>query len=404
MHGASRMRCGPRFHRPRLSAGRYAADVAGERLFDDLLPQEGFSGALRKRPSGFGSLRHIIRIALAATIAFVIATHLSQSTLGIFAPMTTLLVVQSSPWSTLGISVQRIIGTGLGVLAASLWVNLLGLTWWSFLGGVFLSLLIARKLPFSIGGQIQIPIAVIFVLAIGPNSIEQDLWRVLDVGIGGVIGIAAVLIWPPRPPIQKVLVTLADYRDDIVGVLRAIADETGQEQLTRIHDYVARARSLRENALAARDQLADLSESTHANMRAGQVRSQLPSLALTVRRLMGFAIQVRGLAGACDALYDRREPPALSPPALQALIADLTALVDDAMGAEGTPIILAGKTPEIDTKPFAQRIRTLASDVVSEHGDVASTLESVALLGRFDYLRAQVGAYGSGEHIFDEEL
>ena len=398
------MRCGPRLHRPRLSAGRYAADVAGERLFDDLLPQEGFSRALRKRPSGLGSFRHIIRIALAATIAWLIATQLSQSTLGIFAPITTLLVVQSSPWSTLGISVQRILGTGLGVLAASVWVNVLGLTWWSFLGGVFLSLLIARQLPFSIGGQIQIPIAVIFVLAIGPNSMEQDLWRVLDVGIGGVVGILAVLIWPPRPPLQKVLTTLAAYRDDIVGVLKAISDETGRGELDRIHDYVAKARSLRENASAARDQLAELSESTHANMRAGQVRSQLPVLALTVRRLMGFAIQVRGLAGACDALYDRREPPALSVAALQALIADLSVLVDNTMGAEGAPIILAGQTPDVDTKPFAQRIRMLASDVVAEHGDVASTLESVALLGRFDYLRAQVSAYGSGEHIFDEEL
>ena len=398
------MRCGPRLHQPRLSAGRYAADVAGERLFDDLLPQEGFSGALRKRPSGIGSLRQIVRIALAATIAWAIATELSQSTLGIFAPITTLLVVQSSPWSTLGISVQRIVGTGLGVLAASVWVNVLGLTWWSFLGGVFLSLLIARQLPFSIGGQIQIPIAVIFVLAIGPNSMEQDLWRVLDVGIGGVVGILAVLIWPPRPPLPTMLKTLAGYRDDIVAVLGAIAEETGRGDLDRTHDYVARARALRESALAVRDQLAALSESTHANIRAGQVRSQLPALALTVRRLMGFAIQVRGLAGACDALYDRRVAPALSVRALQSLIGDLNALVGDAMGAVDAPIILAGQTPDLDTKPFAQRIRALASDVVAEHGDVASTLESVALLGRFDYLRAQVGAYGSGEHIFDEAL
>lgn len=61
------------------------------------------------------------------------------------------------------------------------------------------SLFAARALPWSVGGQLQIPIAVIFVMAIGPGSIAQDLWRVLDVVIGGVIGIAAVYIYPPRP-------------------------------------------------------------------------------------------------------------------------------------------------------------------------------------------------------------
>ena len=373
-------------------------------MFSDLLPGENFGGALRMRPAGIGSYKHIARVAIAVTIAWLIATNLSQSTLGIFAPITTLLVVQASPWSTLGISAQRIVGTGLGVLGASVWVNLLGLSWWTFGLGVLISLIIARLLPFSVGGQIQIPIAVIFVLAIGPNSMEQDVWRVLDVGIGGVVGIAAVLIWPPKPPIALFLASLAKYRDEIYETLTAIGTESGTEVHSRVHDYVSQARNLRDGGLQAREQLTQVSESTRVNLRAGNIRTQLPQLALSLRRLLGFAIQVRGLAGAADALYDRRLPVALTPEHLNELINSLLEQAGTVMGAPGEPIVLAGDVGALDSSDLAGMIRDTASNIVTEFGTVSSVLESIAMLGRFDYLRSQVQAYGSGTHIFDEDL
>ena len=378
--------------------------MAVDRLFGDLLPGESIGGVLKVRPAGIGSYKHIARVAIAATTAWLIATNLSASTLGIFAPITTLLVVQASPLSTLGISAQRIAGTGLGVLGASVWVNLLGLSWWTFGLGLVISLVIARLLPFSVGGQIQIPIAVIFVMAIGPNSMEQDLWRVLDVGIGGVVGIAAVLVWPSKPPIGQLLNTMAKYRDDIYQVLMAIRDESGTEVHGHVHSYVQQARNLRDGAVTAREQLANVSQSTHVNMRAGDIRSQVPQLALSLRRLLGFAIQVRGLAGAADALYNRRLPAALTPAQLHELVDSLLMQASVAMGASGQPIVLAGDAGPMESARVGTEIRGLASNVVGEFGDVSAVLESIALLGRFDYLLKQVQAYGTGEHIFDEDI
>jgi len=377
--------------------------MAVDRSFTDLLPGESFSGALLKRQSGFGSVKLIIRITIAATLSWLIATHLSQSTLGIFAPITTLAVVQASPWSTLGISLQRIAGTGMGVLAASLWVNLLGLSWWTFGLGLLISLLVARLLPFSIGGQIQIPIAVVFVLAIGPNSLDQDLWRVLDVVIGGAIGLIAVWIWPSRPPVAKLLAIMAAYRDEVVDVLHAIGSQSGHGAPSAPHSYVQQSRALRESAADTRDALAAVAEGTHANIRAGKVREQLPVYALSVRRLMSFAIQVRGLAGATDVLFDRRLPPALTPDQLRSLVDALVKGIHQAMGEAGTPIVLAGERGSMPMDELAQRIRANAARVVDEHGDVTPVLESVSVLGRFDYLRIQVQAYASGEHVFAEE-
>ena len=378
--------------------------MASDRLFDDLLPGENLSGALKIRPAGIGSFKHIARVAIASTIAWLIATNLSQSTLGIFAPITTLLVVQASPWSTLAISAQRIVGTGLGVLGASVWVNLLGLTWWTFALGLVISLVIARLLPFSLGGQIQIPIAVIFVMAIGPNSMNQDLWRVLDVGIGGVVGIIAVLVWPPKPPLDQFLSTLATFRDDIYEVLIAIRNESGTDIHSRVHGYIQSARELRNGAVTAREQLTQVSQSTHANMRAGDLPSRIPQLALSLRRLLGLAIQVRGLAGAADVLYDRRQAPALAPEQLQVLV---NALLDQAylaMGSPGQAIVLAGDSGALESSLLTRDIRQMASDVVAESGDVSSVLESIALIGRFDFLRRQIQSYATGEHVFEEEM
>jgi hypothetical protein len=156
---------------------------------DDLLPDLDLADVMRQRPLGLGSVRHVVRVAIAVTVSFGIATAISQSTLGIFAPITTLIVVQATAWTTLGVSVQRILGTGMGVLAASLWVNLVGLTWWSFLLGVLVALLVARALPWSLGGQLQIPVAVA-VLALDRAACRPTCGGPRR--IGGVTGLLAV--------------------------------------------------------------------------------------------------------------------------------------------------------------------------------------------------------------------
>ena len=139
-------------------------------------------------------------------------------------------------------------------------------------------------------------------------------------------------------------------------------------------------------------------------MRAGDLPSRIPQLALSLRRLLGLAIQVRGLAGAADVLYDRRQAPALAPEQLQVLV---NALLDQAylaMGSPGQAIVLAGDSGALESSLLTRDIRQMASDVVAESGDVSSVLESIALIGRFDFLRRQIQSYATGEHVFEEEM
>lgn len=74
----------------------------------DLLPELSVSGALLQSSRGLGSIGQVVRLTLAISISWLAAVSLSHNELGIFAPITALMVVQTSPWSTLGTTLQRI--------------------------------------------------------------------------------------------------------------------------------------------------------------------------------------------------------------------------------------------------------------------------------------------------------
>ena len=366
---------------------------------EDLLPDLGISDVLQQRPAGIGSVRHAIRIALAVTVSYLVARWISQSPFALFAPVTTLLVVQTSPWSTLGVSIQRILGTGAGVLVASVYVNVVGLTWWSFLLGVLAALLIARLLPWSLGGQLQIPVAVVFVLALGPGSIEQDRWRVMDVVIGGVVGLIAVFVFPPRPKPDAFEAAMRTYRAAVIDVLRSVAVESAEVRNAlapaEVHAYVAPSRQLRDRADAARRALVLLVEGAQLNMRARGVADDLEARALRLRRLSGIAVQVRGIVGAANRLYDREGiDPMLTGVELHGILIDLIALMDAVLGTAQSEVGAGDRdaAEHLDGVLMA-RLHRMADDVASRTSQLGDVLASISMLGRIDHIRSQLLDY-----------
>jgi hypothetical protein len=382
----------------------------------DLLPDIRLVDVLQQRHSGLGSPIQVSRLALAVTVSWLIAEIFSQSSLGIFAPVTTLLVVQSTPWSTLGLSLQRILGTGVGVLAASIWVNSVGLSWWSFLLAMLASLLVARLIPWSIAGQVQIPVAVVFVLALGPGTMGQDAWRVIDVVIGGVVGLLAVYVYPPRPRPQEFEGALQLYRDEVLIVLAGIGEECGALERPLPdgvnHDFVTASRALRGYADASRVGLIKLAESVQWNPRGRRFRDRLQSDARRLRRLGGIAVQVRGLAGAANLLFDRQEASGLPRAAFAEIIEHLVVLAVEVLGARGEPVGHAGEPigcsggQTVDSGGDGERgasaglallIRSRADELMGDGHHVGHLLESVSLLGRVDHIRQQLTIFASGD-------
>ena len=345
----------------------------------------GFGAALRTRSRGIDTYGMVLRIAVATTVSYLFARAVSGSAVPVFAPMTTLFVVQSSPFSTLGMTAQRVLGTGLGVAAATVYVSYVPVTWWSVFLAILVSLLAARALPVGLVGQLQIPVATVFVLALGPGDLAVDLWRVADVALGALIGVAAVFVFPPRPRLAQARTSLTAYAAELTAMLREMAEEIGAHpaplRSDSRHAFVGTSRSLRTGAATARDAVGHALESARLNVRARGAEHDLDMLERELRWLTRIAIQGRSLAGAVDRLYDRPGVAAALPPHLLApLLADLADLVDTVMrdGVDEEAHALSDSMTE-DVRA--------AVELTAGSGDVVEALGSLSLLGRVEQLR-----------------
>ena len=345
----------------------------------------GFSAALNTRSRGIDTFGMVVRISLATTVSYLLAHAVSGSALPVFAPITTLFVVQSSPFSTLGMTAQRVLGTGLGVLVATVYVSWVPITWWSVFLALVTSLLIARMLPTGLVGQLQIPVATVFVLALGPGDLSVDLWRVADVVLGGLVGVAAVFVFPPRPRLAQAHAALASYAGELTAFLREMATEPGTHTAplpedTR-HAFIGTSRRLRTTAGATREAVAHALESALFNVRARGVSDELDLLERELHWLTRIAIQSRALSGAIDRLYDRAGvAPALPVHLMRGLMAALADLVE-AVARDGID-----EDAHAISDAMADDVR-LAVEITAGSVDVVEALGSLSLLGRIEQLR-----------------
>jgi hypothetical protein len=363
----------------------------------EVLPDLRLSDVLRQRPGSFRSPRQIIRIAIAVTVSWAVGYWISPSNFGIFAPLTTLMVISSSPWSTFGLSLQRILSTGIGVFAATLWVGYVGVTWWSVLIAMLIALVVASRLPLSLGGQLQIPTSVLFVFALGQVTWEQAGWRFLDVAVGGILGILAIYLPPPKPRPEKFEAALQGYRDRIIGLLgdmaRELRETTSVLAPDVLHAFIIASRGLRDHAEKAREALVGLAETAAFNPRGRAARAVLDIDALRLRRLASIGVHVRGIAGAINRDYDRAAIiPALDKETLASLLDELADLGRLALGSPGGPVgTQSSEAVEEAAAALDARLRGIADTLA--RGSTGDVLESVSLLGRLDYVVGQMSGF-----------
>ena len=387
--------------------------ASGDRPADDgrdILPDLRLSDVMQQRPASFRSPWQILRIGVAVTVAWAVGYWISPSSFGIFAPLTTLLVISSSPWSTFGLSIQRILTTAVGVAAATLWVTLVDVTWWSVLIAMLVSLFVASRLPVSLGARFQIPTAVLFVFALGQATWEQAGWRVFDVVIGGAIGIVAIYLPPPKPHPERFEARLQDYRDHMLALLGSMARELRETatplEREELHHFIPDSRALRGDAEAARDALIDLVEMVAFNPRGRSARSVIDDDALRLRRLASIGVHVRGLAGAINRDYDRPDlQPALRKSTLADLLDELAALGRLALGSPGMPVRSESTEVPAAAEALDSRLRALADEMAVQ--GTGHVLESVSLAGRIAYVGAQMEAFerltDDAEDRFDDD-
>ena len=94
----------------------------------------------RLRPTAI----NVIRLTTAAVLSYLITLALTSGAIDLTGPLTALLVMQASAFSTLKMGAVRVGAVLAGVLIATLVSIWIGLTWWS-LGAVIAASLVAAK-------------------------------------------------------------------------------------------------------------------------------------------------------------------------------------------------------------------------------------------------------------------
>ncbi|WP_030386771.1 FUSC family protein [Streptomyces sp. NRRL S-241] len=136
-----------------------------------------------------------LRSTAAAVISYVVALRLSSEPNPLTAPLTALLVVQVTLYSTLTTSIRRVNSVVVGVLIAIGFSALVGLTWWS-LGLLILASLVVGHLVRV--DEFVPEVAISAMLVLGVTQVTDTAWdRVLETIIGAVVGLLVNLLLAP---------------------------------------------------------------------------------------------------------------------------------------------------------------------------------------------------------------
>lgn len=253
----------------------------------------------RKQPVVVQTLRSTVAAVL-AYVAALLVTGIQQPLL---APLTGLLVVQFSLYSTLTIGFRRVISVIAGVLIAVGFSDLVGLTWWS-LGVLLLGSLafghLLRVAPFVE----EVAISAMLVLGVGHLTAGPTaLNRIVETLVGALVGILVNLVFAPAAQIQPASEAIENLAARLRRLLLRIGNELrGGATLDQASGWLEAARDIDRELVWVDGALSRAEESLRLNPRARQVlhagrimRSSLDTLercSISVRALARSLIQV----------------------------------------------------------------------------------------------------------------
>ncbi|MFW6691067.1 FUSC family protein [Streptomyces sp. MAR4 CNX-425] len=295
--------------------------------------------AVRRRPSlarlaeraRAPAVGQTLRAAMAATIAYAVALQLSSAARPLTAPLTALLVVQVTFYATLTKGVRRVTAVVVGVLIASGFSLMVGLSWWS-LGLIILASLIAGRIVRV--NEFVPEVAISAMLVLGVTRVEGTAWaRILETLIGAVVGLTFNLVLAPPVWVE----TAGEAIEDLARRMRRLLLRSA-EQLTVVTphaeatDRLHAARELDDSVGDVDASLRRAEDSLRLNPRVREALMHRVVLRTGLDTLEICAVVVRTLTRALADLAKARERgEPLFPRDVGAALEDLLGYVGDAL-------------------------------------------------------------------------
>ena len=235
------------------------------------------------------------RLTAAAVVSYLISLPLTEGAIDLTGPLTALLVVQASAYSTIKMGAVRVGAVLTGILVATLLATVIGLTWWSLGAAIAASLLLAKVL--RLGEQaLETPISAMLILGVANHDVAAEI-RILNTLIGAAVGVAFNLLYPPAMPTASVGRALLRVAEGAAAPLDAAADALENGPVTRGHveDWISRARAANRLVAAATERIAALKDSRRFNSRALGTTDVEPILAAGLDTLEHTLLSIRAL-------------------------------------------------------------------------------------------------------------
>lgn len=293
--------------------------------------------ALRRRTAGLLALRkepavvQTLRSTAAATISYVVALQVINSEAApLTAPLTALLVVQVTLYSTLTTGIRRVNSVVVGVLIAIAFSVLVGLSWWS-LGLVILASLVVGR--FVRVDEFVPEVAISAMLVLGVTQVADTAWdRVLETLIGAVVGLLFNVLLVPPVWVE----TAGESIEDLARRMRQLLLHMGEEltaptPVARAAARLHEARRLDNDVADVDAALRQAEDSLRLNPRVKEGLLHRIVLRTGLDTLEICAVVVRVLARTITDLAKEREDEELFPPDLGSALQDLLAQVADTL-------------------------------------------------------------------------
>jgi uncharacterized membrane protein YccC len=262
------------------------------------------------------SFRHAVRLGVTTAIAASIASafHLTR---GYWIPMTVVIVLKPNFGGTLQRSVQRISGTVLGALLASILLFLLKSSWLLLICLAVLAFLTftLRNRNYSLFALALTPMIMVMLDLVRPTTVTDGLLRILHTLIGSGLALLCGYFLFPVLERRRLPLQLAETLRSEAAFLRAIREYLDGEEKRPLAEYRRDAALAVANAATAGQRL--MSEPPHLR---GNVEASMASVNYC-RRILHM------LAALSD--YPSRHSARLGVRSLGELIAALAKAMDD---------------------------------------------------------------------------
>lgn len=237
----------------------------------------------------------VLRLTTAAVVAWLIARQVTGISVDLTAPLTALLVVQASAFSTLRMSLLRVGAVLTGVLVAVGFSALAGLSWWSLAAVIAASLFLARV--FRLGEQaLEVPISAMLILAVRSPDVAAEA-RIALTLVGAAVGVLFNLVLPSAVPsgragssVLRVAYATAECLD---RASRSMATE--RLRRTEVERWADETRGVASQVAEASAVVTQVKEGRRFNPRALTTADVEPGLREGLDRLEATVLAIRAL-------------------------------------------------------------------------------------------------------------